>query len=272
MSANVLKALAVTAELTGSEFSKDALRVMHDDLKAYSESVVLHALDRCRKELRGRLTFGAILERIEEGDGRPGADEAWAIAISAQDEAETVVWTDEIAHAFGVAKPILDARDKVGARMAFRDAYERMVRESRLACQPVRWVASIGHDPERRATALSAAVALRRIDAQGVQHMLPGGEGSAVVSALLSGETQALLSAPGLSKAEQKAMARGVDRVRKHLADIERKQAQRAAEEEKNRRSDQEHAARLQAEMRSKVAAFAAERGVSIPGYEDGNG
>jgi hypothetical protein len=44
-----------------------------------------------------------------------------------------VVWTDEIVQALAVAKPLLDARDKVAARMAFCQAYERLVRKPATA-------------------------------------------------------------------------------------------------------------------------------------------
>ena len=81
MKPSILKAIAVTAELTGTELSEAALRVMAGDLDTYPEAAVLRALDRCRRELKTRLTLAAALERIEGQDGRPGADEAWAIEI-----------------------------------------------------------------------------------------------------------------------------------------------------------------------------------------------
>lgn len=37
------------------------------------------------------------LARLRDGDGQLVADEAWALALRASDEAETVVWTPEIA-------------------------------------------------------------------------------------------------------------------------------------------------------------------------------
>jgi hypothetical protein len=77
------------------------------------------------------------------GRGRPKPDEAWAIALKAIDESASLQWTDEIAEAWGIAKPVLDAGDEVGARMAFREAYERICVER--GAQPVRWWQSIGH-------------------------------------------------------------------------------------------------------------------------------
>lgn len=264
MSAKVLMAVAVTAELTGSEFSEPALRVMVDDLSAYPEPIVLRALDRCRKELRGRLTFGQILERIEEADGRPGADEAWAIAIAAQDEAETVVWTDEIAQAFGVAQPILDARDKVGARMAFRDAYERIIREGRAAGQQPRWTASLGHDPERRASALSAAIALRRIDSTAVQNLLPAPEQSPAMAGLLEGKPQALLESPDLDEEQRERARRGIEGIRAHLRELEIARRERDARHDEEAAVQEGRDARLKAKLGAQLEAYAAEHSIEI--------
>ena len=87
--------------------------------------------------------------------GHPTANEAWALVLSSHDEAETVVWTEQIAEAARIAQPILDSGDKVGARMAFRDAYDRILRERP---EKPRWFASLGSDPGRRTAAIDRAV------------------------------------------------------------------------------------------------------------------
>jgi hypothetical protein len=92
-------------------------------------------------------------------DGRPGSDEAWAIAQGTEDESATVVWTDEMAHAWGIARTLVLAGDRVGARMAFREAYDRQVQQARAKRIAVRWSASLGHDARRRAEAIEAAAA-----------------------------------------------------------------------------------------------------------------
>lgn len=261
MNPNILKAVAVTAELTGAELSEAALRVMAGDLDAYPEAAVIRALDRCRKELKSRLTLAAVLERIEEQDGRPGADEAWAIALGALDEADTVVWTEEIAQAFDVARPILEARDKVGARVAFRDAYERMVREAREAGQQGRWVASIGHDASRRDAALTQAVQRGRIAGESVAHLLaaPQGDG-AVTAALLQGRPQALLEAPGLTDRERETNLRGLAVLRAHLAELDRAAEARHVAHEAWMREHTEEVKRRKAEMAAKVDELLQER------------
>ena len=138
MSKELLKAIAVTAELTGTQLSAIAQASMAEELLLCNESAVIVALQRCRREVRqGGFTLGTVLERID--DGRPGADEAWAIALEALDEACSVVWCGEIQQAFAIARPVLVAGDKIGARMAFRNAYDRLVRDARVQRKPERW-------------------------------------------------------------------------------------------------------------------------------------
>lgn len=96
-------------------------------------------------------------------DGRPGPEEAWALVMAAQDEARTVVWTAEIADAAGIARPVLAAGDEVGARMAFKEAYVRLVEDAHTQRRPTAWSVSEGHDPQGRATAIRDAVEAGRL-------------------------------------------------------------------------------------------------------------
>lgn len=139
----------------------------------------------------------AQLQGLAADDGRPGPEEAWSIAMQSSDEAATVVWTAEIAEAMGVAGPVLQAGDKVGARMAFREAYERIVEAARKQRRPAVWSASLGHDKRRQAEAIRIAV-----DAG----LLPRTE----LQALPAPETSMLAlasPAPGLSPAAKLARA-----------------------------------------------------------------
>ena len=186
----VLKAIAATDELTGTELSEAALLVFEADLAGYPEADVLAALTRCRRELRGRLTIADVLDRMSTVGGHPTANEAWAMVLASLDESETVVWTDQVAEAAAVARPILEAGDEVGARMAFRDAYERIVRER--ADEP-RWFPSLGSDAVRREAALDRAVADGRLRREHVDGLLPppiNAKGH-VIAGLLSGDMSA---------------------------------------------------------------------------------
>jgi hypothetical protein len=115
----------------------------------------------------------AQIEGAAADDGRPGADEAWTTALLASDEAETVVWTEETAQAMFVAQPVLRAGDKVGARMAFKNAYDRLVADARHARRPAHWHASLGQDPARRERALQGAVNRNLLPAPQVAGLLP---------------------------------------------------------------------------------------------------
>ncbi|AST86240.1 hypothetical protein CIG66_07090 [Ralstonia pseudosolanacearum] len=115
----------------------------------------------------------AILRPVET-NGRPGPEEAWAIAVKACDESETVVMNDEIAHAWGVAKPIFDLGDEVGARMAFKEVYERQVSAAK---EPVKWWPSIGTDQHKRDAALSEAKRAGLLPAPQVSALLPNHTG-----------------------------------------------------------------------------------------------
>lgn len=154
----ILEGLAIVAEVTGTQLSKQALQVMERQLSRYEVPDVLKALERCLRELKHRLTLADIIERLEVADGRPGPDEAWATALAGMDEGATVMLNDDIAEAMAVARSIYLDGDRTGARMAFRSAYERIVEEARAAGNPVKWWASVGTDVRRREAALRDGV------------------------------------------------------------------------------------------------------------------
>lgn len=105
------------------------------------------------------------IERAAKNDGRPGPEEAWAISVDARSEDETIVWTAECSQAWATAKPIMDMGDEVGARMAFRESYARLVAEARARGEAVSWDVSEGFDKDRRRIAVSAAIEAGRIPA-----------------------------------------------------------------------------------------------------------
>ena len=107
----------------------------------------------------------AQIEGMVGQDGRPGAEEAWALALKSTDEADTVVWTVEMAEAWGIARSVFDLGDEVGARMAFKETYLRLVDVSRRQRKPIEWVVSLGFDQARRDPVIAEAVALGRLDA-----------------------------------------------------------------------------------------------------------
>lgn len=186
-SAQLIEAVMVTSELCGRTFSEAAGRVFMADLAQFPESQVIEALSRCRKEVRGALTLHDVVSRLE--DGRPGPEEAWAMIPMS--EADTAVWTTEASQAFGVAIGLLDAGDKVAARMAFKETYTRLVQQARLNGKPTNWHVTLGHDPRARDSVLVAAVEAGRIPlerARAYSPELPAQ--SAEVLAVIAGATK----------------------------------------------------------------------------------
>lgn len=169
MSKALLEAIAVTAELTNTQLSEVAAKVMASDFGQYPEQQVLGALTRCRRELKGRLTIADVMTRLE--DGRPGPEEAWAMLP--RDEAATVVWTEEMRMAWGIALPLLDVGEDIPARMAFKESYTKLVQEAREHRIRVCWTVSLGHDKHERVAVLMDAVEQGRLSAPQVSGLLP---------------------------------------------------------------------------------------------------
>ena len=166
-------ALMATAEVMGSEIKPNVAVVMVDDLSGYQLADVLQALTRVRREHTGKLTLKVILEILAPAGGWISANEAWAIALPAADEAATVVWTQEMARAWAIAKPILDAGDKIGARMAFIPAYERFVEQAKRESRTPHYEISAGWDANMREIAVQNAVTAGLLPSPPQQTALP---------------------------------------------------------------------------------------------------
>lgn len=144
----------------GKALSQKAMSSIFDDLEDYPLHIVLGALKVHRKTAKFAPTVFDIMEIIKDRTGAKhvGVEEAWTIAVESFDEYSTVVWTKEIAEARGIASDLYQ-RDKVAARMAFKDAYSRIIK---TAHDP-KWFTTIGFDPQRRHDAVAAAVLLKRL-------------------------------------------------------------------------------------------------------------
>jgi hypothetical protein len=157
--------------------SMDAKMMFLDILGGYGYKNLRGAImAHLRDPERGRFPptpadLKAQIDKAMQNDGRPTADEAWAIAVQLDDEYATVVSTDEISGAWGAARDIMP--DRVGARMAFRSAYERLCSEARANGQAVRWFPSLGRDALAREGVLKQAVQLGRLQYQQIENLLP---------------------------------------------------------------------------------------------------
>jgi len=170
MHPETIKKLAVTNELIGGrQMSDAAIEALIAALDLFGDDAVCKALERCVRECRGWLAPADIISRID--DGRPGPDEAWALCPKT--EAESAIWTDEMADAWGVVSGLVDAGDLVAARRSFIDAYEKRVKQARERGRPVRWTPTLGNDSAGRERALRAAVDAGKLSPHHVAGLLP---------------------------------------------------------------------------------------------------
>lgn len=232
----ISKALAVCAELTNTTFSPTAFDVLLDDLLPYETQAVLTALNRCRRELTGRLTLAAILQHLPLH--LPSADEVWGQLVESMKFDELTVVVPEIAQiaAGQGAISLLQNGDKTGARMAFKQAYERLADELLANAQPVQWTVSAGTDHENRERAIMQAVREGKISQKQAMICLPEPHEH---TALLTNEV-AMLSAPSLNDKEIEDNRKNADAMLKILNDsIQKKTQEQMIQEQEDQAREQ---------------------------------
>lgn len=143
-------------DVYGRERSPTAVALWWKVLQRYTLAEVESALAQHMRVSRFAPTPADVTALISDRDGRPGADEAWAMIP--RSEAESVIWTEEMAHAYGVAGPLLQHGDPIAARKAFLEAYEGAVTKARLSGIAVKITPSWGADEASRASAVRQAV------------------------------------------------------------------------------------------------------------------
>lgn len=197
---HLLASLYATAEILDQQLQPRAAALMVADLKIYDEKPLVEALSALRRAGQ-KLTPENVIRHLVTQDGRPEANEAWAIAMTSYDEAETVLMTPEIQQAAASAESVFRAGDKIGARMAFIATYERLVTTARQVGTPLAWLLSLGHDAERRASAIESAERLGRLPAPQAQALLAHhavgqitAEGRAIVGLLAGPSADGLLA------------------------------------------------------------------------------
>lgn len=163
------EAVKATYDVIGQSTTDLQLAVTVDELSGYPAAHVLAALSRCRKELR-KLTLADILDRLP--NGHPGPEEAWGtISRAMGHEALSLVWSDEMREAYGIANSLAD--DPVAARMAFKESYQKLVSQARSEGRQPSWSVSQGTDRADRERAILEGVKQGRIAPAYAQKLLP---------------------------------------------------------------------------------------------------
>ena len=171
-----MQVLTETLAAYGKSLPETAMvRAWMSNLEPYPMRTVEAAMQAYRDENGEFAPVPAgIAKRCKLMDGRPGAEEAWAIALTSQDEMASVVWTTEIAEAFRICRPVLDSSGAISARKPFLEAYERIVAAARAARRPADWVASVGWDKTQHVAVLGNAVRAGLLPAPAVAGLLQG--------------------------------------------------------------------------------------------------
>jgi hypothetical protein len=175
------------ADYYGRKLSPAALSIYWNALVQFEFDTVKQLMSEHVKTSKFMPSVAELLDVLKAMDGRPGVEEAWSMCAKAlNDEGVTLVWTEEMSQAFGVA---LDLKaDRIAARMAFKERYESLVADARKQGKAVRWTPSLGHDPHGREGVLLDAARRGRLTLPHVAGLLPYRERP-------SGEVLALLKA-----------------------------------------------------------------------------
>ena len=153
--------------------SQDAMRIWWNALLRFDVVIVRNALEEYITTNKFAPRPADIITIIERSspDGRPSADEAWAMIP--RDEYASAMMTDEMQSALHIAQPLLDEGDQIAARMAFKQAYDRLVDENKRAGIKAKWNVSLGWDVQGREPVIAEALRLGRIGAEHAIKLLP---------------------------------------------------------------------------------------------------
>jgi hypothetical protein len=204
--------LTILAEAFGEKLTEERQDIYCGSLADIQQKQLDIAFRRARCELKWfpkiaelRELAGALSDA--GNNGRPGPEEAWARMPKGEGmEEDSIVWCEEERMAYAACRSLLLEGDQIGARMAFKERYERELAEARAQQRPVQWTVSAGYDIEHRLISLAEGVQEKRITLASAlnfvpeqrrddfAHMLP----PAVGKGLLVGKVQKTPELPGL--------------------------------------------------------------------------
>lgn len=169
---------AAAWEQAGASVTATAIELAFEALHEYPihdirRALTMHMRDPSRGRFPPKVADVISILRPTDASDWPSSDEAWAICVRSFDEMDTVIVTDEIMQAREASQAVMDLGDEVGARMAFRECYDRAVSAARFSGHRPRWWVSNGADPEMRARRVTEAVRIGRLAKEHLQ-FLPG--------------------------------------------------------------------------------------------------
>jgi hypothetical protein len=205
--------LTILAEAFGEPVTEQRQEIYCAGLADIQQNRLEIAFRRARYELKWfpklaelRELAGSLPEAPD--DGRPGPEEAWArMPKGDRVEDDSVVWCEEERVAYSACRSLLLEGDPIGARMAFKEKYERELSEARAQRRPVRWAVSAGYDVGHRLSTLANAVQEQRLTLEDALNFVPGEREKdfaqmlppRAAKGLLVGRTEKLPDLPGLA-------------------------------------------------------------------------
>lgn len=198
--------------------SNNAVNASFETLMDYELVHIQKALMQHRRKCKFAPTPFDIIELLETNNKRPLADEAWSMCPLSEDD--TTVWTEEMAEAFAIAYPLLQDGDKIGARMAFKAAYDRICNLSSLQSKPIHWKVSIGYDKTMIESVVQRAIELGRLTHQQAVKYIPVPTGGGPIGGLLTGKVV------DISSNKNKKIKSRLNGIKTLLSDIDKKQQQ----------------------------------------------
>ena len=163
--------LLATFEAIGRKTpGNDAIKIWWAVFEPHEFNDVRKAFSTALAQSAGFITPAEIAKHLPANALWIGADEAWA--TFPKDEADTQAVTNAALEAWGVCSGIYIDGDKIAARVAFKDAYTRVVERERANNNPPLYSITLGHDKERREIAITEAFRKGLInDSQALKHL-----------------------------------------------------------------------------------------------------
>jgi hypothetical protein len=196
----IVEQLTLVAISLGDAVTTERLETCAEDLADIPRDALALAFVKVRREYEyPKLPPVSYIRKMAgagpHADGRPGPEEAWArMPKGDRMEDDTIVWREEERAAYFACRSLLLEGDQIGARMAFKERYEKELAQARSQGRPVEWTISAGFDVEQRLSALAAAVQEKRISLDAAIQFVPGERRNDFAHMLPAAEAKGLLT------------------------------------------------------------------------------
>lgn len=156
----VAKFLMDDAEYYGQQINAAQLKMWVEDLSDLTPEEVLRGIRQNQKD--ETRNFPSKPAQIRSAVYNfPSSEEAWALIR--HDEESSFVWCHEIAEAYAEVRHLVTGGDKISARMAFKDSYEKKIALAKNLKKRPQWFASLGSSKIGRDEALLDAIQKGRL-------------------------------------------------------------------------------------------------------------